>query len=861
MKKIIPIAILIISLSFFSCTTSKNTATTRTYHNVTSHFNVYFNGNESFNSGIVKVEENYDDNYLILLPVFKYSVDEAVKHASSDMDRTLIKMGKTISVHSITVKPKIKGTMTSKDKEFMKQTEYCKWIDDSYLFIGKADFYKRDYSKALRAFRRIINQYKYEESRFEAQLWIAKVYIEQEKYQDAFNYLTELENDVRHPKKLNKEINLTFADYYIRKEEYSKAIDRLLIGIDLTRKRDEKARYYFILAQLEQELGNNTASSDYFKKVIKLNPNYDMVFSAKIMRATVFDAGQDSKDIKKQLRKMLRDEKNEEYKDQIYYAYATIEQKEGNEPEAIKYYKLSASSSVSNDNQKAFSFLALADIYFLKKDFMPSGKYYDSTMQYLDINYPDYNSISLKAENTGYLVEHLTIVQEQDSLQKIANMSEKDRLAFIDNLIKEVKAREAAMQQDDMNNYYDPNDFINDGNNNSKQGGKWYMYNPVLVSRGQNEFKKIWGNRELEDNWRRRNKASTNNFDNGDPDEVVDSTIVTDNKTREYYLQNLPLTDSLMKISDSLIVNSLFNAAEVYEYRLLDNNAAIKTYDDLMVRFPENYLKLETYYRLHKLNNKISDKNKADYYKEVIVLQYPNSKYAKMLQDPNFFAKLMATEKEALNLYDRALSEYKNGNYYQSLTLSIQGLTKYPDSQAYPNFLFIKAQSYGGLGQMDSLKTYLQKVTLGFPKFDIGKLAAEIIVLIESGKYDFDIYNHLPNEKHYYIVILKNSLNTEEFRFKLKLKAEQFTNTKTFEINHTNFSGNLSIITIQTFDDLQESELFYKTVLGSNIFDDFNEDEYHDYFISKSNYNLFLKDKMIEKYEMFFSKKYSFSVQ
>jgi len=193
------------------------------------------------------------------------------------------------------------------------------------------------------------------------------VYLQQEKYKEAYNYLSELENDVRHPKELDKDLNLTFADYYIRQKDYVNAEDRLNKAIKLTKKRNEKARYYYILAQLAHLYGNDQLSADYYKKVTKLTSDYDMVFSAKIMRATVFAKGQNSADIKKQLKKMLKDEKNEEYKDQIYYALATIEHKEGKIDEALKYYKMSAQASVSNNTQKAISFLALADIISIKK--------------------------------------------------------------------------------------------------------------------------------------------------------------------------------------------------------------------------------------------------------------------------------------------------------------------------------------------------------------------------------------------------------------------------------------------------------------------------------------------------------------
>ncbi len=855
------IIVLSFSLLLFSCTTQKNTSVTRTYHNVTAHYNVYFNGSESFNAGNAKIDKDFKEDYTQLLPIFKYSNDDAAKLTVSDMDRTLSKMGKTITVHSITVKPKIKGNLTPKDRAFLKKPEYCKWVDDSYLLIGKANYYNRDYSKALMAFRRIINQYKTEDTRYEAALWIAKVYIQQEKYQDAYNYLSQLENDVRHPKKLDKEINLTLADYYVHQLDYDNAIDRLLEGIKLTHNKSEKARYYYILAQLEHLNGDNNAAANYFKKVIKMNPDYDMVFSAKIMRATVFAVGQNSADIKKQLRKMLKDEKNIDYKDQIYYALATIYFKEGNEPEAIKNYKLSAQNSVSNDNQKALSFLSLADIYFNKKQFLDAGKYYDSTMQYLSSNYNDYDKISVKAQNTGLLVQYLGEVQRQDSLQRVAKMPENKRNALIDSIIADVIAKEQQAQDDD--NFYDPLDNgYNNGNQQTTQGGKWYMYNPTLVSRGQNEFKKKWGSRTLEDDWRRKNKSIVNsdNTDNTQTDDV-DSTRITDVKTREYYLQDLPLTDSAMEVSNALVEENLFKGAEVYERKLKEPQSAITTYEELVTRFPDNSLKLETFYRLYNLYTNAGDANKANYYKQLIIIQFPDSKYAKMLIDPNFANKLMASERNAMKLYDSTFAAYNNGNYSKTITLANRGLTKFPDSQAYPNFLFLKAKAYGSTGQKDSLVNYLTIVKNNYEGSDLATLSSDILALIQSGRLDYDIYKQSPNEVHYLMIIISKGQNSSAFRFRLKNQAEQFTDQRTFTVSTNDFDSDNSIVSVQLFNNEDEVKLFYNTVLSSDVFTGIDATKYTVYYISKSNYDVFLKDKMLDKYDYFFKNTYLQGVQ
>jgi len=853
MKKYFLVFLGIITCTVFSCSTQKNTSTTRTYHNITAKYNVYFNGKESYDLALKKIETDYKESYSSLIPIFQYSSDEAVKLVKSDMDKTLTKMGKTITVHSITAKPKLKGDLTPKDKEFMKKNEYCRWVDDAYLLIGKADFYHREYNKSLNSFRRIVNLYKTEDTRFDAQLWIAKVYIEQKKYKDAYNYLIELENDKRHPKKLDQELTLTFADYYIRIEDYPNAIDRIKSGIKLTKNKKQKARFYYILAQLELKQGNNTDATKYLTKVTKLADNYDLVFSAKILQATAFSAGQNSNEIKKDLKKMLKDEKNDEYKDQIYYALAIIEQKEKNEPQAIEYFKLSTKSSVSNNNQKAISFLALADIHFNKKLFFQAGQYYDSTMQYLDKNFGQYDFVSKRAENTGFLVQHLSEVQKQDSLQRIAKMQPEDRLRYIDDIIQKIIQEEERLKNDNNNNF-DPNDFSNNPNNLNQDGGKWYMYNPVLVSRGQNDFKKKWGNRKLEDDWRRKNKTFVD--DNEDNKVGVDSNRITDNKKREFYLQDLPLTDSALNVSNELIAASLFAAAEVYFHKLNDINASISTYEELLIRFQNFDLKLETYYRLYNQYKAISDNNKTEYYRQLIILNYPDSKYAKLLLDPNYLNNVLNTETQAYILFDKSLSAYNKGEYNQALNFCNEGILYYPESQAIPNFIFIKAKSYGSLGYRDSLTFYLNTIVKKFPKTDLANLSTEILALVQSGKYDYDIYKRNQIEEHLYIIIVLKKYNTTELKFKIKQKAEEFSNEKNFEIKNQDFDNKYSLITISTFLNEPEAEMFYKTIYKSDIFNNIKE-EYYNFFISKTNFDLLMKNKTIETYDFYFKKTFS----
>ena len=862
MKKtnIVSVFIILSLIIISSCSTEKNTSSRRAYHNLTSHYNVYFNGYESFNAGLNKIDEQYKDNYTEILPIFRYADDQSTQLVSSDMDLAIEKSAKTITNHSIIVKPKIKdkrSSMTEKEKEFHKKNEFCKWIDDCYLLMGKANFYNQEYTRSTRAFRRILNLYKTENTRFEATLWLVKTYIAQKKFIDALTYLTELENDVRHPEKLDKEINLTFADLYIQQKDYLKAIIRLEAGIELTRKRKEKARYYFILAQLNYEIGNMTEASELYKKVIKMNPPYEMAFNAKINRATAFSSGQDASDIKKDLKKMLRDDKNEEFKDQIYYALANIEFAEGNEPEAIKYYRLSTQASVSNNNQKAISFLALADIFIVKPKYLLAGSYYDSTMQYLDVSYIDYATISKKAENLGELVVHLKEVQLQDSLQTVASWSEKKRNDYIDKLIKEIKEEEERLKEEEQNNYDNYDNNQNNNNQNNIQGGKWYFYNPTLVSRGQNKFKQKWGNRKLEDNWRRKNKAISNDFGDDDENkENVDSTLVTDNKDREFYLQHLPLNDSLMEISNQKIIDALFSAGEVYEKRINDYDAAIATYEDLNKRFPSHLYLLEVYYRLYKLCKKTGNNSRADYYKNQVITLYPDSKYAKILKDPNYINKLIAIEKSAVLLYETTFQKYKDEKYSEVIIDANTAITKYPESDTYPNFLYLKGASYGHLGNTDSLFLILKTIVEDYHNYEIAALAESVLIVIESGKFDTDIYNIEDNQAHFYVLYIKKRKDLNEIKFELSSHATDFSDSLRFQTVIQTFDNTHQLIVVKSFSNKGMCLLYYNSIISNFILTDVQAEDYEHFIISINNFDIFNEDKIIEKYMKFYRENY-----
>lgn len=416
-----------------SCSTRKNNILSREYHKTLAHYNGYFNAREKVKEGAKMLYTGQADRYDRILPVFKYGDKNTAKPVFPLMDEAIKKVSLVIQRHSM---------------EF-NSVERNRWIPRSYLIIGLAQFYKHETWTAIESFQFVAAQYRYDPVKYEALIGLTQCYLELGKTPDAEFLLATLRDDPKMPVKLKPLFNAVYADYYFQAKDLEKAAERLEMAAAGTKKRQQRARYHFILGQVYQKQGELNKAVERYNLVIKATPPYEMAFNAQINRAICIDVNSpDGKDIRKVLSKMLKDEKNTEYHDQIYYALAEVALKEKNEPEAIEFLKKSTASSVSNDNQKALSYLKMADIYFKHPEYVIAQSYYDSTITFLTKDHPDYETIANIHEHLTKLIQNLKIIQHEDSLQALAMKPLAERERIVDEMIaKESEEKLKALQE------------------------------------------------------------------------------------------------------------------------------------------------------------------------------------------------------------------------------------------------------------------------------------------------------------------------------------------------------------------------------------------------------------------------------
>jgi hypothetical protein len=914
-------------LAVWGCSTQKDRWINRSYHNTTAHYNGYFNARELLKEADDMLTTQYVEDYTKLLPIYIYGDEVTSKNIYPQMDTAIKKTAVVINRHAMpnpgyADRHKISESDVVDVKVKIDKEEWCQWIDDNWLLMGVSNFMKRDFERATSQFTYVAKEYRLEDIRFDAMVWLFKTHIEEEDFTKAEKILKlldeaqleaeELEANKKELKKIEKaaakkerkkrskrrksksnsrnkkkkkkseeEVEKPFpsrlvddlcvakADYFIRQEKYDEAIEYLEKSIELTKKKKFRTRLIFILAQLYEQTDNKTKASEYYTKVIKSHPEYEMEFYATINRALNVNArAANYREIKGQLKQMLRDEKNVQYYDQLHYALAKIELKEPNEKKAIEHFVLSTETSVDNTRQKGVSFLALADIYFGHKDYPVAQQYYDSCSSFLPKDYENYDQISAKAEYLTDLITHLHTVYFADSVQKIAAMTDAERNVLIDDLIQaEVEAEEEARIQAEQDRLLSQEATqVSQGGNNS---GNWYFYNPTARGLGFADFRKTWGGRKLEDNWRRKDKnQSISSFDvvddleDGEDGEDGEGGVSA--KSREHYTKNLPLTAALLTASHEKIVEALYSAGIIYKEKLLDNTEAIGSFTDLVERYDTCKYQLPTYYQLYLLHGVEGNPERQQYFKDKLS-QYPESEYWLIISNPSYKkdAEKQRIQDEAR--YNTTYELYQQRRYPEVLVECNDVVATQPENFFIKEYYFLKALVAGRLQQMDVFEAGMTTVVQKFSGTDIGNEAQDYLnklhnIAPDVAEDDGPTYTFNAPEPHYYILIFPQTPGKSITSARTAISNFNSTYFSVEELNTSasffDVKNKIQVILVKSFDNAKKAKDYYIAFeTNDNIVKDINK-AFEFYTVSQSNYPLLYQQKDFAEYKAFYEENY-----
>lgn len=705
--KLLLLILIAIGIYFTRCSTEKHTGFNRGMQNLTAHYNILFDANQLLDQKQADYELSFVDSYNEILNVYQDTTTRSFG-LDKDLQSAVDKANKIIG--------------------YKDQSHY---VGDAYLVLGKANFLGSQYFNAGEYFNYVTQSFSSNKDLVqEAMVWKARTLMYLNKLPDAKLVLDSALQNINPKKNITADVYASKLQYDIDVHDYTDGEAMAKLAIQYCHTKNQRLRWTFILAQL-QELNNHTADAyTNYTKIAKSNAVFEMSFNADLNRIRIEDAANGVKESRiVKLRSLLKNPNNKEFKDRIYYQIAQLYFADKDINNAIKNYKLSTAESIKNQNQKGISYLRIADINFnIKADYVTAKKYYDSTLLTLSPNYPGYGIIQKKTSNLQLLTDRLRIISREDTLQMLTKLDEKTRRVKIDsmvvahNLQMEASANSALAAGKSNGNRGTGGDNLYNvpGGGNST----FYFYNSNAVSQGYQEFKRLWGNRKLEDDWRRSNRSST--VGTNAPVSPTQGTLQTAGPSlksgesiaaasyRQQIVLNLPVTTDLLAQSNLRIYNALFDIANFYRDILDDKKEAVKTYENILKRFPNTPNKPAIDYSLYRLYSELVDP-KADFYKNDLLKNYPETAFAKVIVDPEYGKKMDDKEAEFKAIYNQIYDLYAKKRYPEVISRVDEVMKKYPNNSLAAQLYYLRAVSAGHNESPEQFRNDLRQIVKNYP--------------------------------------------------------------------------------------------------------------------------------------------------
>lgn len=751
MKKLIYIFVILLIIT--GCSTQKNTGATRGFHEMCTKYNVGFNAQNSYIEGQKAIDKGAKDDFTQLIEMYPISYKENQTVATSQMERTIEKCRKAIKKHSITKKPKRNKDKWKEPKYqyFYNQEEFVHGVKEAWILLGKAELHKGDFLGAASTFGYIQRHYPSDpEIVCEARIWQARAYGEMDWVYEAWQTFDQIkENDV--VKRLNADYAEVKAFLLMKDKNYKEAIPYLQLATKKENNKYLSSRFNYLLGQLYLEQNQVDKATESFKLAVRQSQTYSMEFNARLMMLQCNDESW-QKNVKK-LKRMAKNYNNKDYKDQIYTVVGNIYLNHKDTAEAIEAYKTAIEESTRGGVEKAAVLITLGDLYYSQKEYIDAHPCYQEASGILNAEHPDYKRVMKLGEALGELAVNYNTVELQDSLQHLSTLTEEEQLKIVEKIIEEVKKEEeeaARLAKEAETKGFEESTRPSMSMPTLGGAKDWYFYNQQLKTQGAQQFKQKWGKRVLEDNWRRANKVSTApdmNEELGMGNEKLDedgNPIVSDEQkvddgvpahhTPEYYLAQIPKDSADIAASNVAIADALYAMAVIYDEKLNDLPMSLETYQEFQRRFAKDSRELEGYYSSYRICGKLEDKEEQEAYRQRIITEYPESKYAAVLSQPDYLERT----KEMLALQDSLYADtylaYSKGNFNTVFANYDNMATNYSMSSLMPKFAFLNALSIGKTQPEEPFYQALTELVEKYPQSDVTPMCKDILALMSQGR-------------------------------------------------------------------------------------------------------------------------------
>jgi tetratricopeptide (TPR) repeat protein len=616
------------------------------------------------------------------------------------------------------------------------------WTDDAYLLVGWSRFYKMEFDDAILTFKYVNSTSRDPFAKQEALIGLMRAFLVTKQLDNAKAVSDLLDKEVGLPKDA-RELFLARADYYLQTEEPKLAIAQLEKAVPLIPAKNERSRTRFILAQLYQAQGQDKEATAQLDNILKHNPPYELDFQSKLLLGQVSDLDKQSKErLDKYFAALLKDPKNKEYRDKIYYEMGRLAYRQQKYSDALALLRTSARQPTTSKSQKGYTYLLAGRIYYenLQK-YRLAAAYYDSTTQAMPKDNPLFATTKERADILKEFAKQYTIVETQDSLQALAKLPD----AELDKRLNTYAAAEleakrqaeaklmaaqkalAQKQQADASrisgtpsalsgnqrDISNPNAF--DATTAVASGAGWYFDNATSLGTARADFLRLWGDRKLQDNWRTTNTPSSS--PNAPQNGGVPVSITGNDQTRvnggvtgaspggaaapadplaeqnalvARYRQDLPTTPTKLQTSDQQVEAAMYELGGIYKELLKERQRGYETYAGQVTRYPRGAHAPDADYLLYLYYKDLPDPAKAAQYAAALQREFPTSTYARLISDPLYREHERALHNAVAARLDSAFALYKDQYFTRSKAVVARLEKQYPKSDLTDRVAYLK---------------------------------------------------------------------------------------------------------------------------------------------------------------------------
>ncbi|MDE6644522.1 MAG: tetratricopeptide repeat protein [Muribaculaceae bacterium] len=724
------------------CSSSRNTAATRNYQAFITRYNIHYNGDKHYRETLEDMERNYPDDFSRMLFVHPAEARgvSGVPQPSGDFTRSVEKAQKAIQLRSIKKRP-AGPSATPQQREWKRRTEYNPFLHNSWLMLGRAEYMNGDFAIAANTFLYISRHFKWLPGVVaEARAWEALCYCALGRLYEAEALLAKIPADILENKNIRQTYLTAKSSLLLHQREYRRAAETLTELVEISHGK-QKTRLRYLLGQAFSRSGDNGNAYNVFKKIERtLTTDYATRFNARMAMSEVTPPERTGEEIKA-LEKIARYGSNADYLDQIYYALGNLHLSVRDTVAAEKAYATAVDKSVRLGYEQAKARLALGGLQYAHGRYDLARINYNAALPFLPADHPGIDSIGRRADALDILGELTQTVVLQDSLLSLARMTPQQQAEIAGRLARSYATSQQAQLSETHATFGTPLSVT------SHPTASWYFYNPALVKSGKEQFRKVWGDRQLTDNWRisaQNSPVQSNVQSSGEVNHTNDDAGVSHSKPSSqlqpddpaYYIQSIPDTPERINAAESTIEEAMYEMGTILRNRLDDYNAAAKTWSDLINRFPHSPHRPEICENLFLMYSRMGEDEKARRMRDIIIAEFPGTQLADAMAAPDYLERKKEKLLSQKSIFSRAYEAYiaNDNTKLHNIVSQYDSADTATDDNVVPHLLFLDALAFAADGDNTRFASGMKEIAEKYPASDLSNLATDVVSYLDSGR-------------------------------------------------------------------------------------------------------------------------------